>query len=92
MESSHLNLVADAELPSLSASINNSQQNLLPDDRGTIHPPLNDIVTNQSSDKDKDKSSNVQTDQEPKVTKTTRSGRQVKPPSRFSDFVSVPLN
>lgn len=52
-ESSHLNLVADAESPSLSTSINNSQYNLLLDDRRTVHPALIDTVTNPSSDKDK---------------------------------------
>ena len=64
-----------------------SQQNLLLDEHTTIYTTLNDIVMNLSSDNDQDKASNVQTDQEPEVTKATYSGRHVKPPpSRFCDL------
>ena len=45
-----------------------------------IHPIPNDIVTNPSSEHDKDKLSNAQPAQDPKVT-TTHSGRHVKMPS-----------
>ena len=83
---SHSNLAADAESPSPSTGINNSQQNLLLDDYRTIHPTLTDTVMNPSSNNDQDKASNVQIDQEPEVTKATHSGRHVKPPSRFCDL------
>ena len=79
------NPIADTETPNPSTS--NSQQTLLLDDHGTIDPIPNDIATNPSSE-DKDESRNAQPAQDPKVT-TTRSGRHVKTPLSFRDFVTL---
>ena len=79
------NPIADTE--TLNPSTSNSQQTLLLDDHGTIDPIPNDTVTNPSSE-DKDKLSNAKPFQDPKVT-TTHSGRHVKTPSRFCDFVTL---
>ena len=85
-ESSYSNLVADPESPSRSTS-KHSQQNLQLNDNSALKSMHGDTVM-EPSNSDVNKPCNEQHIQKPELT-TTRSGRHVKPPERFSDFVKI---